>query len=126
MKSKHGFTLLEVLIALAILIIGIVAVMQLFPRSLLNARVAAERTVTAELANSVMGQIRASSAEALFGGRLPDGLLSVYSSYGLYSAYTTTVQRLNGSGDTFLQQVTFTVTFADGREEQFTTYVARQ
>ncbi len=126
MKSKGGFTLLEVLIALAILMVGIVAIMQLFPRSLLQARVAAERTITAELANSVLGQIRASSAKALFDKRVPGQLLSAYTVYGLYDGYTTTVQRLNGSGNTYLQRVTFSVTFPDGRIEQYVTYVAEQ
>ena len=115
-------------------------VMQFFPASLTNARIAAERTVTAELANSVLGQIRASSAEALFQGKTPLNLLSsagrVYNIYGqftnivrtggLYEGFTTTIQRLNGGAGEFLQKVTFTVTFADGRQETYVTYVARQ
>ena len=110
----------------AILIIGIVAIMQLFPRSLLQARVAAERTITAELANSILGQIRASSAEALFKNKIPGGFLSVYGVHGLYNGFNTTVERLNGASEIFLQRVTFTVTFPDGRTESFVTYVARQ
>ncbi len=124
--DDSGFTLLEVVVALSILIVGIVGIMQLFPQSLLNARVAAERSITAELANSVMGQIRASSAEALFKNRIPSSFLSVYGLYGLYSGYNTTVERLNGASDVFLQRVTFTVSFPDGREETFVTYVAQQ
>jgi Tfp pilus assembly protein PilV len=125
-NGEAGFTLLEVVVALSILIIGIIAIMQLFPQSLLQARVAAERTVTAELANSVLGQIRASSAEALYQNKIPDTFLSVYNMYGLYSGYNTTVERLNGASDVFLQRVTFTVTFPDGRVESFVTYVAQQ
>jgi len=132
MPNRHqnnGFTLLEVIVALTILVIGIVAIMQLFPNSLLQARMAAERTVTAELANSVLGQVKASGAEALFDGRVPPNLLSVeeiYGAYGLYQGYTTTIQRLNGASEVFLQRVTFTVTFHDGRQETFVTYVADQ
>lgn len=124
--AEEGFTLLEVIVALSILIIGIVAIMQLFPQSLLQARIAAERTITAELANSVLGQIRASSAEALFTNKIPSSFLSVYNMYGLYSGYNTTIERLNGASDVFLHRVTFTVTFPDGREETFVTYVAQQ
>ena len=124
-----GFTLLEVLIALAILIIGIVAVMQLFPRSLLQARQAAERSVTAELANTQLGQIRQSGAQNLLNGRVPPELLSirdVYGAYGLYQGYNTTVQRMNGAADVFLQRVTFTVEFPDGRSEKYVTFVTQQ
>ncbi len=126
-RGQEGFTLLEVLIAIAILLVGIVSVVSLFPNSLMQARIANERTITAVLANSVLGQIRASSAEALFKSRIPDDLLlPVFSSHGLYYGYTTSVRRLNGAADTFLQRVTFTVSFADGRTESYTTFVAQQ
>lgn len=128
-RAETGFTLLEVLIALAILIIGIVAVMQLFPRSLLQARQAAERSVTAELANSQLGQIRQSGAQNLFEGRIPPelmGIRDIYGAYGLYQGYTTTVQRMNGAADVFLQRVTFTVEFPDGRSEKYVTFVTAQ
>lgn len=133
MRPKNqGFTLLEVLIALAILVGSIVAVMQLFPRSLLQARMAAERTVTAELANSVLGQIRATGAEAVYNRQLPralltmDAIYTVEGTYGLYHNYSTTVQRLNGASETFLQRITFVVDMPDGRQEKFTTFVSKQ
>ena len=125
-KRQEGFTLLEVLIALAILIVGIVAIMQLFPSSLLQARIAAEKTITAELANSVVGQIRAASAEALYKDALPPGMLAVYGALGLYDGYTTTVDRLGGASEVYLQRVTFTVQFPEGRRESFVTYMAQQ
>ncbi len=124
--GQQGFTLLEVVIAMAILLIGIVSIVSLFPSSLMQARMANERTVTAELANSVLGQIRASSAEALYNSRIPRSLLAIYGVYGLYEGYSTNVRRLNGASDTFLQKVTFTVSFADGRKESYTTFVAQQ
>ncbi len=43
MTERHGFSLLEVLIALGILGIGIIAIMQVFPASLYQARLATER-----------------------------------------------------------------------------------
>lgn len=132
MNARSGFTLLEVLVALTILIIGIVAVMQLFPASLMQARMANELTVTAKMAKSLMGQIKASGAQALYDGRLPERLLSsstasrVYSTGWLYRGYSTSVQRLNGSSDVFLQRVTLTFEYDDGRREPFVTHVSRQ
>ena len=123
--DQSGFTLLEVLVSLGIIIIGIVATMQLYPTSLLQARIAAERTVTAQTANSVFGEIRASSAEALFENRVPPELLSDPEASSLFG-YRTTIQRLPGSAGVHLQRVTLTVTFASGRRETFVTYVSRQ
>lgn len=126
LKRQEGFTLLEVLIALAILIIGIMSIMQLFPNSLLQARIAAERSITAELANSKMGAIRAASAEALYQNALPPGIIAAYGSYGLYEGYTTSVSRLSGASEVFLQRITFSVAFPEGRRQSFVTYVAQQ
>lgn len=137
-KKKHdAFTLLEVLVALTVLIVGIVAVMQLFPASLIQARMAAERTISAGLANSHLDEIRASGASELFNGNLPMGLFSsfaniygVYEVYdvggGLYQDFSATVARLSGASEVYLQRVTFTVTLPDGREETFVTFVTEQ
>ena len=125
LTSREGFTLVEVLVALGILIVGIVGVMQLFPSSLEAARQTSERTITSQTAHSVLGQIRASSAEALFRGQIPDYLISLDRANGLYG-YTTTIDRVAGAAEVYLQRVTFTVTFADGRNESFTTFVARR
>jgi len=124
-KQAEGFTLIEVLVALGILIIGIVGVMQLFPSSLDAARQASERTITSQTAHSVLGQIRSSSAEALFRGQIPDYLENLNRANGLYG-YTTTVDRIAGAAEVYLQRVTFVVTFSDGRNETFTTYVSRR
>ena len=125
LQERSGFTLVEVLVALGILIIGIVGVMQLFPASLSAARQAAERTITSQTAHSVLGQLRASSAEALFNDEIPLELLNIDRAGGLYG-FTTTVDRLNGASEVYLHRVTFTVDFASGRRETFTTFVARQ
>lgn len=120
-----GFTLLEVLIALGILLVGIIAVMQLFPLSLSAARQASEDTITSQAAHSILGQVRATSAEAVFNDQLPDDLLKLQRANGLYG-FTTTVQRLAGAHEIYLQRVTFTVTFANDRQETFTTYITRR
>ncbi len=136
-RERGAFTLLEVLVALTVLIVGIVAVMQLFPASLIQARMAAERTISAELANSHLDEIRASGASELFNGNLPRGLLaSVAAASGIYEEYETgsalyedfsaSVARLRGAAEVYLQRVTFTVTLPDGREETFVTFVAKQ
>ncbi len=120
-----GFTLLEVMIALAILLIGILGVSVLFPEGLNNARRASQRTITSQTAHSVLGQIRASSAEALFRGQIPLELIQLDDANAIYN-FTTTVERLGGAAEVYLQRVTFTVTFSDGRSENFTTFVARR
>lgn len=125
-RRRGGFTLLEVMVALAILATSIVAIMQLFPHSLLQARMAAERTITAQLADATLGQIRQSSAAAVFYNRIPQHLINVYQVYGLYQDYSTTVERLTSSSEVFLQRVTFTVSFAEDRHEKFVTFISQQ
>ena len=61
---ESGFTLLEVVIALTILAVGIMAVMSLFPASLAQQRVAAERTVIAALARTQLSEVRSGGAGA--------------------------------------------------------------
>ena len=121
----EGFTLIEVIIALGILLIGIIGVMQLFPASLTAARRASERTITSQTAHSILGQIRASSAEALFRGQIPLELIQLDEASSIYN-FTTTVEQLSGAAEVYLQRVTFTVSFSDGRSENFTTFVTRR
>lgn len=123
--ARAGFTLIEVLVALGILIIGIIAVTELIPKSLAVARTAATRTITSQTAHSILGQIRASSAEALFRDQIPKELLNLDKAGRIYG-FSTTIDRLNGAAEVYLQRVTFTVTFGNGRQEQFTTYVTRR
>ena len=65
MNNRKGFTLIEVLVALAILIIGILAVFLLFPSALRLARTAAERRIVSEDARSILGRARAAGAPNL-------------------------------------------------------------
>ncbi len=122
---KDGFTLLEVLVALFILLFGIVAVMQFFPVSLLQARTAAERTVSSQAADSVLGQIRQVGAASLFNDQLPRTLMHFDRADGIYG-YDTTIQRLNSPANVSLQRVTLTVTLPNGRQQSFVTYVSEQ
>lgn len=76
-RTQHGFTLLEVLVAMFILVIGIIAVMQMLPTSLLQARMAAERSVGAQIARNVLGAVRAADAESITTGALEQYDLSL-------------------------------------------------
>jgi len=123
---RGGFTLVEVLVALAILLTGIISVLVMFPQSLKAARIAAERSVTSQAAHSVLSQIRSTSADSLYNQRiLPELLTQQQSSANLYG-YATSVARLTGASEVYLQRVTFTVTLSNGRTESFTTFVAEQ
>lgn len=124
--DTRGFTLVEVLVALAILLTGIIAVLVMFPLSLQQARMAAERSITSTAAQSVMSQVRATSAEALYNDRLlPELLTQTRGATNIYG-YGTSVQRLGGAAEVYLQRVTFTVKLSNGHTESFTTFVAEQ
>ena len=123
-----GFTLLEVLVALTLLAVGILAIMQLFPQALTQSRVAAERTTVASLARTELGRVKAQGV----GSQLNDWaavnslkqLTAIEQSYALYESWRSTVQRVGGDVD--LYRVTFSVRMFDGREENFVTYVTEQ
>lgn len=127
-SDTRGFTLLEVLVALTLLAIGILAIMQLFPQALSQSRVAAERTTVASLARSELGRVKAQGV----GSQLSDWavanalkeLTTIEQSYALYESWRSTVQRVGGDVD--LYRVTFNVRMFDGREEKFVTYVTEQ
>lgn len=64
--ARGGFTLIEVLVSLGILFGGLIAVTQLFPISLTNARIAAERNVVSQMAQSRLAEVRAMGAETFY------------------------------------------------------------
>ncbi len=125
-SRRAGFTLVEVLVALAILLTGIISVLVMFPQSLKAARIAAERSVSSQAAHSVLSQIRATSADSLYNQRLLPELLNQPKSDTNIYGYATSVARLSGASEVYLQRVTFTVTLSGGRTESFTTFVAEQ
>lgn len=67
---NDGFTLIEVLVSMFILLIGIIGVMQMLPSSILQARMAVERSVGSQIARNVLGSIRAADAESISSGAL--------------------------------------------------------
>lgn len=56
-SSRHGFTLVEILLALAVLAIGMVGILALFPVGLDNSKRAIQDTTSANIAESVKSAI---------------------------------------------------------------------
>lgn len=127
-SRKQGFTLLEVLIAVGILGIGIIAVMGLFPNSLRHARAAAERNAASTAANSELSRVRALNNVSDIRRWIADSGIktvgTIHETYALYDACGATVTRFPGSEDLF--RVTYRVKMHDGRYESYVTYVTEQ
>jgi prepilin-type N-terminal cleavage/methylation domain-containing protein len=129
-----GFSLVEILVALTILAVGIIAVMRLFPVSFQQAHLAAERTTVASVARTELGRVRAGGVynQDNFQPWLAEwarqnalrSLSETNRAYSMYDSWRTSVQRVGGgeTGDD-LYRVTFSVRLIDGREEKFVTYV---
>jgi len=125
---RAGFTLIEVLVALVILAVGILAIMQLFPSALRQTKLAAERTTVANLASTELGRLRAGGVGHEITQWAQENALRALTdaerAYALYDSWRASVQRIGGDVDLF--RVTFRVQLIDGREEQFVTYVTDQ
>jgi prepilin-type N-terminal cleavage/methylation domain-containing protein len=128
-RARLGFTLLEVLIALTILAVGILAIMRLFPMSLVQQRRAAERTVIASLARTQLSEIRTGGVGQSLVSWLQSNSYHVVAQaargYTLYDSWRGSATRMGGS-DVDLYRVVFTVRLHDGREEEFVTYVTER
>lgn len=128
-KYQRGFTLVEVIVALTILSIGIIAIMRLFPISIQQARIAAERQQASFLAKSELGELRAAGAGAgLSTWATENAFHSATDEFGdnnkMFKSWTSTVKRV--SSDVDLYRVTLNVEMFDGRRERFVTYVTEQ
>lgn len=153
-NEERGFSPVEVLIAMAILGIGIMAVMRLFPSGLAFSRIAQERTVASQLADKNLSRIRMAGASNLLGISRAASLYATGNQLNAYndamgtlgafgrvstldaaaldpnkggdtvvSGYAAKIHRVGGPQDQNLVRVTFTVDMADGRRENFVTYV---
>jgi prepilin-type N-terminal cleavage/methylation domain-containing protein len=142
MKEKQGFTLLEVVVSLAILAGGIIAILQLFPLAQQQQRIAAGRTTVATLARTELGKVRAGGIfNQAAGGTIQDYidnwarenalvmLSQAQRAYMLYDGWRARVERVSGpfagagEEDVSLYRITFAVQMPDGQEEKFVTYV---
>ncbi len=126
-NPRAGFTLLEVVVALSILAVGIIAIMQLFPVARTQQRIAAERTVVASLAKTQLGKVKVSGVGSQLQSWVRENALrsltDAQRAYALYQGWRSSVQRVGGDVDLF--RVTFAVEMIDGREEKFVVYVTK-
>lgn len=137
LRKKDGFSPVEVLIAMGILSIGIMAVVRLFPAGLAFSRQAQEKTLAVELAENNISRMRMSGAGNLLGiaqaGSLYGNLAAASAQYlgtegrvgmgYIVDGYAASLRRVNGADEQALVRVTYTVDMADGRRETFVTYV---
>jgi len=127
-RGRRGFTLVEVLIALAILGIGILGVTLLFPAAMRESRLASGETIAAMYADSVVDMLRAHGYEALApsagnGLRIIGRIDNVYR---LYEEPTVDiVYRLSAVNDLYGAAV-INIPVAGGGTEQYLTYIARK
>ncbi len=137
MKETKGVGLLEVLVAMTILSIGIIGAMQLFPMAMRNVQTANERTVITNMASSRLQELQSAGGENLLLRRLEQGGRArsvpalataghLNQSSEIYGLYTSSVQRMRGASQVYLQRVTMNVQTSDGRYEQYVTYVTRR
>lgn len=119
-----GFSLVEMLVALVILAVGLVAVMRLFPIALQNSYAAQEKRAAADLAASRMNQARGAGGHILFRGQYdPRAYRALTAESAADRYYTSTVQRMASASQVYLQRVTFAVEKPGGRWETYVTYV---
>jgi len=129
MRRKDGFSLVEVMIALTILAVAIIAIMRLFPNALSQARKASERTTVSTLAKSQLGKVKAGGVGNQLVEWAQENALNnlagtTAGADALYQGWRSSVQRVGGDVD--LYRVTFAVELYDGTEEVFVTYVTEQ
>lgn len=62
-KSNAGFTLVEILISLGILVFGVVGILTLFPAGIKSTKKATEESYAAFIADSVYASLRASASQ---------------------------------------------------------------
>lgn len=136
-SGRAGYSLLEVLIAMSILMIGIVGVYRLFPVAMRDARMAEEKILVSELADARIGLLRTIGARVVRALSVADNaddfrwlrdptataLEGALDQYSMFDGYTTSLQPLGGAAELGLQRVLFTVDMPDGRREIFVTYV---
>jgi len=105
------------------------AVMSLFPASLAQQRVAAERTVIAALARTQLSEVRSGGAGASLSDWVNSNTYHVVEAsaraYTLYDSWRATATRIGGPGAD-LYRVVFSVRLNSGREEEFVTYVTER
>jgi prepilin-type N-terminal cleavage/methylation domain-containing protein len=131
-RKRRGFTLVEVLIALAILGIGILGVTLLFPAAMRESRRAGGSTIAAIYADTVVDMLRAQGYDGLEGRTLPApvNVLRIVGRtdliYQLYAEPEVYVVYLQSAANELYATAVINVPLHDGRTERYLTYIARQ
>ena len=132
MKTKsrrQGFTLVEVLIALAILGIGILGVTLLFPAAMRESRLASGDTIAAMYAESVVDMLRAQDYDTLEGDPGQHVLRIIGrtdTTYRLYEEPTVEIVYRMSAVNELYGTVVVNVPVSGGGTEQYLTYIARK
>lgn len=131
MRAYRGFSLLEVLVALFILSVGVMAVMELFPHALSQVRLATERVPLTAEANEALNVLRAQGMQ--FNTNVLENLNAAANAYGDTAEMRRfNVQPVGMPGPLHqeaaiyaLYRVSLSIPMPDGREEKFVTYISK-
>jgi len=127
MKSKKGFTLLEIVIALAILAIGLVGILSLFPVGFEASRRASMLTEATIHAQQKMEEFKQGGYDYLdttYTDTVPSGYTAFTDGSGL--EWQVTVAEINPPGN--LKSVTLDIKWQEkgaDKSETFVTYIAK-
>jgi prepilin-type N-terminal cleavage/methylation domain-containing protein len=129
-SEAHGFTLVEVLIAMVILGVGILGVTILFPAALRDTQRASGTTVAAMYADGVVDMLRAQGYRSIAtmwpnGGSI-DVLRRADEVYRLYDDADVRIIYLVSAVNDLYATVVVKIPFPDGRTEEYVSYIARQ
>ncbi len=121
MRKERGFSLLEVLVAVSILAVAILAAASMFPTAYTNMNRSGVDTVAVTLAQQRFEWLRnqAYTAAALAAGTTTESSISGYSGY----SRTTLIQ--DNSPISGLKRITVTVAAPSGRSVQVTSLRAK-
>jgi prepilin-type N-terminal cleavage/methylation domain-containing protein len=114
-RAEHGFGMIELLAAMTVMLIGIMAVFTVFQAGMVQIRRASTVTTAAAIADSEMEKYRAIRNDAI--GLAATDIAAADATYKAQSAYkadTSPTTTLSGSGITSAGQLTIPVASASG------------
>lgn len=117
----RGFTLIEIITALAIMVIGLLSILALFPVGFHASKRAADFTQVAIFAQEKMEEIKMKGFDSAKDEKPEDE----GNTYGRFKREVVVVPNVDGNSN--LKEITVTVTWAERgqtRTEEFKTYIA--